>query len=104
MRLRPASGWMSLGAPSGETIRLPGEAPAAAGRRAANKLDKLNRIKAAARELFVSRGYDEATVREIAAQAGVGLGTLFTYSRNKRDLLFLVGNDSLDSVATRAGE
>jgi AcrR family transcriptional regulator len=78
------------------------EAPAAS-RREANKLDKLNRIKAAASELFVSKGFDDTTVREIASCAGVGLGTLFSYSLNKRDLLFLLGNDRLDEVADRAG-
>jgi AcrR family transcriptional regulator len=76
---------------------------AAPGRRQSNKLDKLNRIKAAARQLFVSRGFDDTTVREIATRAGVGLGTLFSYSLNKRDLLFLLGNDSLDEVAEKAG-
>ena len=77
---------------------------AAPGRRESNKLDKLNRIKAAARQLFVSRGFDDTTVREIATRAGVGLGTLFSYSLNKRDLLFLLGNDSLDEAAEKAGE
>ena len=78
------------------------DAPPVFGRREANKLDKLNRIKAAARELFVSKGFDDTTVREIAAMAGVGLGTLFSYSLNKRDLLFLLGNDQLDDVAATA--
>ena len=78
--------------------------PAASGRREANKLDKLNRIKSAARELFVSKGFDDTTVREIAAAAGVGLGTLFSYSLNKRDLLFLLGNDQLDDVAEAAAK
>ena len=74
-----------------------------AGRREANKLDKLNRIKEAASELFVCKGFDDTTVREIATRAGVGLGTLFSYSLNKRDLLFLLGNDRLDQVADVAG-
>jgi AcrR family transcriptional regulator len=76
---------------------------AAGGRREANKLDKLNRIKAAASDLFVTKGFDDTTVREIASRAGVGLGTLFSYSLNKRDLLFLLGNDRLDQVADDAG-
>ena len=46
------------------------------GKREANKIDKLNRIKRAARELFMTIGYDEATTRKIATKAGVALGTV----------------------------
>lgn len=73
-----------------------------AGRRELNKEDKLRRIKEAARSLFVTNGYDEASTRQIAVRAGVGLGTLFLYAANKRDLLFLVVNDDLEAVADRA--
>jgi AcrR family transcriptional regulator len=72
------------------------------GKREANKQDKLRRIKAAARELFLSRGFDDTTTREIARRADVALGTLFTYASNKRDLLFLVGNDALESLSRPA--
>ena len=68
------------------------------GRRAANKGDKLRRIRAAARELFIEKGYEGATMRDIAARSGVGFGTLFDYATNKRDLLFLIFNPEL--VAT----
>jgi AcrR family transcriptional regulator len=73
----------------------------ASGLRERNKADKLQRIRAAARALFTEKGYDETTVREIARAADVGLGTLFAYAANKRDLLFLIFNDELDAV-TRA--
>src|SRR5258707_6733633 len=63
------------------------------GQRERNKRDKLLRIKNAAQELFVSKGYDDTTTREIAVRAGVGMGTVFTYAANKRDLLFLIAND-----------
>ena len=74
----------------------------AAGKREANKLDKLNRIKRAAQQLFTTVGYDEATTRQIAKRAGVALGTIFTYATTKRDLLFLVSNDLLDKARHRA--
>jgi AcrR family transcriptional regulator len=73
------------------------------GQRERNKLDKLRRIKAAARDLFIAKGFDEATTREIASAAGVGVGTVFTYAQNKRDLLFLIANDELEEIA-QAGE
>ena len=72
------------------------------GLRERNKLDKLRRIKEAAAELFIRNGYDETTIREVAARAGVGLGTVFVYAATKRDLLFLTVNDDLDAVVDRA--
>jgi AcrR family transcriptional regulator len=74
----------------------------ALGKREANKADKLERIKAAAWELFTKHSYDDTTTREIAAKAHVALGTLFTYATNKRDLLFLIGNDLMDDTANLA--
>jgi AcrR family transcriptional regulator len=72
------------------------------GQREKNKRDKLLRITSAARELFVSKGYDDTTTREIAIQAGVGMGTVFTYADNKRDLLFLIANEDLAETTARA--
>jgi len=72
------------------------------GQRERNKLDKLRRIKDAARELFVAKGFDDTTTREIAIRAGVGIGTIFVYAANKRDLLFLIVNDELDKIEQMA--
>ena len=74
------------------------------GKRASNKQDKLRRIKEAASALFLSHGFDDTTTREIARRADVALGTLFTYASNKRDLLFLVGNDALEGLSQPAAE
>jgi AcrR family transcriptional regulator len=71
-------------------------------KREANKVDKLERIKMAARELFTKHSYDDTTTRQIAAKARVALGTLFTYATNKRDLLFLIGNDLMHDTANLA--
>ena len=72
------------------------------GLRARNKLDKLRRIKEAAQTLFVAKGFDETTMREIAVRAGVGLGTIFLYAKDKRDLLFLTINEPLESITREA--
>src|SRR6201987_3364148 len=72
------------------------------GLRERNKLDKLRRIKEAASELFIRKGYDDTTTREIAVRAGVGLGTIFVYATTKRDLLFLLVNDGLKEVVDNA--
>lgn len=77
-------------------------APQPAGRREINKSEKLARIKKAARELFIERSFDDATTREIALRAGVGMGTIFLYADNKRDLLFLIANDELAAITEKS--
>lgn len=64
------------------------------GRRERNKQDKLNRITAAASELFAERGVDEVTTQEIADKADIGAGTLFLYAKSKGELLLLVQNSA----------
>lgn len=64
------------------------------GRRERNKQEKLDRITAAARELFAERGVDEVTTQEIADQADIGAGTLFLYAKSKSELLLLVQNST----------
>ena len=72
------------------------------GAREQNKLDKRQRIRTAARELFSKHGYDSATLRQIAKRAHVGLGTLFNYAQDKRDLVFLIFNEELAAVTEEA--
>jgi AcrR family transcriptional regulator len=43
-------------------------------------------ILMAAREIFVRQGYEDTTIAEIAAAAGVAVGTIYLYFRNKRDI------------------
>lgn len=63
------------------------------GRRERNKQVKLERIVAAARELFAEQGVDEVTTQQIAERADIGAGTLFLYVKNKGELLLLVQNE-----------
>jgi len=62
------------------------------GRRERNKQDKLDRITAAASELFAVHGVDEVTTQQIADKADIGTGTLFLYAKTKGELLLLVQN------------
>src|SRR4051812_11568595 len=64
------------------------------GRRERNKQEKLDRIIAAASELFAERGVDEVTTQEIADKADIGAGTLFLYAKTKGELLLLVQNST----------
>lgn len=69
-------------------------APQPVGRRERNKQDKLDRITAAARELFSEHGVDDVTTQQIADKADIGTGTLFLYAKTKAELLLLVQNSS----------
>lgn len=62
------------------------------GRRERNKQAKLERITAAASELFAQRGVDDVTTQEIADAADIGTGTLFLYAKTKGELLLMVQN------------
>ena len=64
------------------------------GRRERNKQAKLERITAAASELFAEHGVDEVTTQQIADKADIGTGTLFLYAKTKGELLLLVQNSS----------
>ena len=51
------------------------------------KAESHARILAAARTLFVRRGYDATTARDIAERAGLSVGTLFLHFKSKADIL-----------------
>ncbi|MFC9769504.1 TetR/AcrR family transcriptional regulator [Rhodococcus jostii] len=74
--------------------------PQSVGRRERNKQQKLDRITAAARELFTEHGVDEVTTQQIADKADIGTGTLFLYAKTKSELLLLVQNSSYADALT----
>ncbi|KZM36620.1 TetR/AcrR family transcriptional regulator [Oerskovia enterophila] len=76
-------------------------APQPVGRRERNKQDKLDRITAAARELFSEHGVDDVTTQQIADKADIGTGTLFLYAKTKGELLLLVQNSSYADALAR---
>ena len=63
--------------------------------RADRRADTRELIRAAAWELFTTRGYDATTTQAIAQRAGVATGTVFVHASDKADLLFLVMYDRL---------
>ncbi|RIA44333.1 TetR family transcriptional regulator [Hephaestia caeni] len=58
-----------------------------------NKAEKRERIRRAALKLFSQHGYDATTLRDVAREAHVALGTLSLYAADKRDLTLLVFNE-----------
>ena len=78
--------------------------PTPLGRRERNKQAKLDRIVAAAGELFAEYGVDDVTTQQIADKADIGAGTLFLYAKSKGELLLMVQNSSYaDSLAQGQG-
>jgi AcrR family transcriptional regulator len=54
--------------------------------RAKSKLKTRRRVLDAARQLFMERGYDAATIRDIASAAGLSTGAVFASFLDKADL------------------
>ena len=59
-------------------------------------------ILAAAKELFLSRGYAATTLRDIAAKAGVSPGLVFSHVADKQELLQLVLHRDLEEILEKA--
>jgi AcrR family transcriptional regulator len=79
-----------------------GSSPEKLSLRDRHKVDKLNRISEAATKLFSSGGYDGATLREIAREADVALGTIALYAVDKRDLVLLIFNQLIPPLISNA--
>src|SRR5437764_7457146 len=59
-------------------------------------MDKRSRIIAAARTRFREFGVRKTTMQEIAADAGVAVGTLYLYFQDKSDLLAACTDDYVE--------
>jgi len=73
------------------------------GLRERQKADRHERILAAAARLFRDNGYEAVKMEAIAAAAEVSIGTIYSYYRNKRDLLVAIVSLEVNEVL-RAGE
>src|SRR5258708_39450020 len=60
---------------------------------------KRQAIIEAAREIFAKQGYEETTIADIAAAAGVAVGTVYLYFRNKRNIYTRASIDWVISIA-----
>ena len=59
-------------------------------RREQNKADLREQILAAAGEVFLERGYEQFSMRQVAERIGYSATTIYNYFENKDDLLFAV--------------
>lgn len=67
------------------------------------RAESVRRLLVAARTTFVRLGYERATVRDIAREAGVAQGLLYNYFRSKDDLLREVFREGARDVAEAFG-
>lgn len=61
--------------------------PIAAGKQTPRRMRRAAEILAAAREVFLDKGFERASVGEIASRVGVVEGLVYSYFPTKRDLL-----------------
>ncbi|MCS5714557.1 TetR/AcrR family transcriptional regulator [Herbiconiux sp. CPCC 205716] len=69
----------------------------------ADARQNLDALLTAARTVFARSGVD-APAREIAAEAGVGVGTLYRHFPNRAELVAAVFTTEIDATASAAGE
>mgnify|MGYP001371839661 CR=1 FL=1 len=81
------------------------EAPARAPtRRALAKQQTRLKVLAAARRLFSEQGYEGATIRDIAAAAGMSTGAVFANFTDKSDLFREIMVDDMEALLTSMRE
>ncbi|NRD79431.1 TetR/AcrR family transcriptional regulator [Bacillus sp. BRMEA1] len=59
---------------------------------------KRNALLNSGRTLFILKGYEQTTAKEIASHAGVAVGTFYRYFSDKRQLLLALLEDQLDKL------
>lgn len=62
--------------------------------------EKRRRIMEAALKIFSRKGYTPAAVDEVAAEAGIGKGTLYLYFKDKEDLFFSTIMSVIEDLAS----
>lgn len=65
---------------------------------------KYRSILDAAERLFVRYGYKKTTIDEVAGEAGVGKGTIYSYFRSKEELLLAYSDRCSDEIFEAAGQ
>ena len=66
--------------------------------RQARSRAKRDAILAAGAQLFAERGYDATTTNDIAAAAGVSIGTVYAYFRDKRQIFLSLFAGNIETI------
>ena len=83
---------------SAEDLPVTGVEAAVAEREAPG--NRLAQVRAAARLHFAQRGYEAASMRDIAAEAGINIATVYFYCSTKEQLLFDVLQVAMTELLT----
>ena len=83
--------------PNMVAAEIPARAPT---RRALAKQQTRLKVLAAARRLFSEEGYEGATLRDIAAAAGMSTGAVFANFSDKSDLVREIMSDDMEALLT----
>lgn len=63
-----------------------------------NKITKRKCILEAAIRLFTEKGYDQTSIEELAREAGIGKGTVYSYFQTKKDIVRAFCEDELEFI------
>jgi AcrR family transcriptional regulator len=97
---RAATTGSAADGPTAAGTAAPAEPGGAVPRRVTAQRQQMRQdLAAAAMELFANQGYEETTVDQIAAAAGVARRTFFRYFRSKEEAIFPDHDDTLVRVA-----
>jgi len=66
--------------------------------------EKRAAILEAADRLFVRYGFKKTTIDDVAAEAGVGKGTIYYYFRSKQELLLAYADECMEAIHAAAAE
>lgn len=69
-----------------------------AGLRERQKADRRRRILEAASQMFRAKGYRSARIEDVAARAGVSVGTIYNYYQTKGDMLIATVTMEVEEV------
>lgn len=61
-------------------------------------VEKRERLKLAALDVFAEKGYEQAAIEEIARRAGLAVGGFYQHYRSKRQLLLALMNELLETL------
>jgi len=83
---------------------MPKDAPKPEGLRARKRRQTLQRIADVGLQLFLAKGYEAATLDEIAAAAGISRRTFFYYFKSKDDILLAYLDGYADALQASVRE
>ncbi|MEP3246616.1 MAG: TetR/AcrR family transcriptional regulator [Sneathiella sp.] len=74
------------------------DGPAAPDRASKRKAEKRERLLAAARKLFILRGYHETRPQDIAREADVAHGTFYSHFNDKREIFMAFASEAQEDL------